>query len=343
MTTKIVGPRSPLGDEALRQRLINHLKSHPHMTTAQLVRRMGASSRPALDLYIKGDYFKPKQEGGQGVNPKGATQLEAIIRDYLDRVEGTESHAYSAFANTQTWRQVQKGIEVAIDESAIVVIYGPPGVGKSRSLLQFKVERMVSDPLEVLCSRNVSVKYFIQAVAKQLGIDGRASIPTLEDQVAEKLKRLRRPLVVDQANFLREESLGTCCHLWEVARIPIVLFGTRDLYDLFMSTRLTQDVRAQLSSRVKMHFELTGLTIGEAKSIMTAWAASPRMKVLPPGADAPEVIAEALKQALGLHRNLEFLLDRATELGEEHKEALAKGEITWKEIIIRAANRLMSI
>ena len=334
MTIKVVGPPSPLGDEELRQWFEAHLKAHPHLGTASLSRQIG-KSRAALDQYVAGKYFLPRENGGQGVDPK-KSNIEKLIHQYRERVEGTDRHGIrSGFMETRTWMQVSKGIETAIAESAIVVIYGPPGVGKSRSLLNFQVENMVSSPLVVLCSRNVTVRYFVQRIAQQLGVDDRPSVPRLEDMVAEKLKRSPRPLFVDQANYLREESLGTCCHLWEVARIPIVLFGTRDLYDLFMNTKMTQDVRAQLSSRVKMHYELSGLTIEELKGIVT--------RSLPAGAATDDVVAEVQKQSLGIHRHVEFMLERMNQIGASNAQRLRAGETSWREVAVKAAGRLMTL
>lgn len=50
--------------------------------------------------------------------------------------------------------------------------------------------------------------------------------------------------------------------------MPICLIGTRDLYELFTTSRLTDDVRAQLSSRVALHYMLSELTIEEVKGIV---------------------------------------------------------------------------
>jgi hypothetical protein len=83
--------------------------------------------------------------------------------------------------------------------------------------------------------------------------ESNALLAKLEDLVAEKLKRYPRPLFIGQANYLPERSLGTVCHVWEIARAPIVLVGTKELYNLFMNSRMTEDVRAQISSRVAMH------------------------------------------------------------------------------------------
>jgi hypothetical protein len=50
--------------------------------------------------------------------------------------------------------------------------------------------------------------------------------------------------------------------------VPIVLVGTKELYNLFMNSRMTEDARAQISSRVAMHYLLSELSLAEAKAIL---------------------------------------------------------------------------
>jgi len=215
---QVTGERSPLGNEELRLWLQRHIEQNPHLTTAVLSRKdYIGMSRPALDQYLAGKYFSPVANGGQGVDP-GSSALEPRVQAYRDRVEGTERHALgSGFVKTTTWFQVQKACETARDKNAVVVVYGPPGIGKSRNLLQFLVSNLTTAPIHILCSRNVTAKYFAQRIAQQVGVDERQAIPRLEDQIAEKLKRSPKFLFVDQANYLGEKRLGTVCHLWEVA------------------------------------------------------------------------------------------------------------------------------
>jgi NedA-like, galactose-binding domain len=48
--------------------------------------------------------------------------------------------------------QVQQAFNTAINENAIVVISGRPGVGKSRCLFEYAVRKMMTAPVSVLCS-----------------------------------------------------------------------------------------------------------------------------------------------------------------------------------------------
>jgi DNA transposition AAA+ family ATPase len=334
MSIKTVGPGSPVGDEALRLWLVNHIKQHPHLTTTHLAREAYiGTSRAALDQYLNGKYFLPRENGGQGVDPK-KSNLEQKIRAYRERIEGTERHGFTnSFMTTRTYYQVMKACETAISENVIVVIYGRPGVGKTRCLMEFSIDKMTTLPIGILCSRNITPRYFVQKIAQQVGVDDRPATARLEDLIAEKLKKSPRPLFVDQANYLHEKSLGTICYLWEIAKIPVVLFGTKDLYELFNTSRLTEDVRAQLSSRVAMHYPLEGLTAEEVKTIVR--------KVMGDQA-TDEVIAEVWKRASGVHRHVDMGLPRVLQLAQANEARLASGKVTMVQIVQQAFSRLMT-
>jgi DNA transposition AAA+ family ATPase len=327
---QIAGP-PPVYDELLRQWLADYLKAHPHLTTAVLSRsdHIGIS-RTALDGYLDGSYFQSKEAGGKGV---ANSRIENLIRAYRDRMEGTTRHGYTQeFIKTRSWMQFQHAVTTAINESAIVVVYGKPGVGKSRCLQQFAIEKMSTSPISVLCSANVTTRYFVQKIARALELDESVTTARLEDLCADKLRRTPRPIFVDQANYLNEKGLGAICYLWERARVPIVLIGTHDLYDLFTSSRMTEDVRAQLSSRIAMNYALVELGDAEIKSIVE--------RALGKDASA-EVIAQIINATGRIHRHVDMILPRINEFRRRNEDHLAAGTITMSSLVEAAGSRLM--
>lgn len=330
---KIVGGGTDIGDEGLRLWLQGYIKEHPHLTTAVLSRadHIGMS-KTALDAYINGTYFVSKEAGGLGVNPK-KTSIEEKIQAYREKTEGSVRHGYkNSFIETRSWMQFQHACKTAIEENVIVVVYAKPGVGKSRCLQQYSTTRMSTMPIEVLCSANITTRYFAQKIAREASLDDKLPTAQLEDKIADRLKRNPRPLFVDQANYLNEKALGTICYLWEKARIPIVLIGTKDLFELFNQSRLTEDVRAQLTSRVAMHYPLMELSIEEIKTIVT--------RVL--GEHATTRVVEAVtKMTNGNHRHLDMMLPRLSEIIRKNADGIENGKVQITDLVERAGGRLM--
>ena len=313
---------------------VEYVKDHQHLTTPILSRTDHTGvSRTALDAYLKGTYFLPKAQGGMGINPANS-QTENKIRAYRDKVEGAvRGGDRNTYLETRLWQQFQYLCNTAITQSSIVVGYGKPGVGKSRALQQYKTEKLTTMPIEILCSRNITPKYFAEKIAIELGVDTRVPLAKLEDMIADKLKKgSQRLLIVDQANYLDEKALGTVCYLWEKTRMPIVLIGTKDLFDLFMKSSLTEDVRVQLSSRISWHCAFSELSIEELKSIVHAmlgrWATN-------------EVVKQIYDLTHGNHRHLEMILPRVAAILDKNTDELESGNVPVEMLVQKAAKRIM--
>lgn len=329
---RVVGNK-PLWDEELRKWLENYILEHSHHTTEILSRSQYIGlPRKILDEYLDGTYFLPKNSGGRGFKTENS-RVEHSIRRFRASIEGPFRHGYAkTFVQTRTWVQVQSACETAIRENMIVVVYGKPGIGKSRCLLEFARSNMLTAPLFVLCSRNITSSYFAQKLARELRLSEHSITPKLEDNIAERLDRYPRPLFIDQANYLGERSLGTICYIWEKSHVPIVLAGTKSLHEIFSTSQLTEDVRAQLSSRVALYYPLPELSLSEAKAIIH--------RAL--GEEATdEVVEQIYTMTGGIHRHIDMLIPRIFDLKVLNGEKLSRGEVTMENIITKAGSRLM--
>jgi DNA transposition AAA+ family ATPase len=329
---KIVGGK-PLWDEELRAWLEKYIAEHPHHTTEILSRSQYIGlSRVILDDYLEGIYFLPKEAGGRG-HKTARSRVELLIRRFRESIEGPLRHGYvKTFVQTRAWSCVQNACDTAIREKAIVVVYGRPGSGKSRCLLEYSRSNMLTAPVSVLCSRNVTYSYFAKMLARKLGLSEKAITAKLEENIAVRLSRYPRALFIDQANYLCEKALGTVCYVWEIAEVPVVLADTKRLYEMFMSSRLTEDVRAQLSSRIALYYELPGLSIPEAKTIIQRGLGE---------IATDEVVAQICNVTGGIHRHIDMIIPRILDLMARNEEQIARGEVSIKDIISTASSRLM--
>src|SRR5262245_31699731 len=130
--------------------------------------------------------------------------------------------------------------------------------------------------------------------------------------------RSPRPIFVDQANYLQERSLGTLCFLWEKRHIPIVLVGTKTLFENFYQSKLTEDVRGQLTSRIALHYHLPELTKAETEAILRHAL----------GAEVTEEMIEQIHQVTGGNfRSVDMIIPRILELEQRNRQKLADGTV----------------
>lgn len=326
-TLHIVG--NELWDEKLRLRLQQHLQENPHLNTSILGRadRTGVS-RAALDSYLAKTYFKSE------LNPNGVikSDVEEKIRRYLDKFEGTNADGEKReFVRTAAWHQFESGCNLAIHEKVMTVITGSPGLGKSECLKQYALKNTQTPPVVILCSPNITAGYFVKKICKLLSLNDNGTTPQLEDRICERLTDRPKAIIVDQANYLNERSLGTLCYVWEQTRTPIVLVGTKDLYEMFVKSRLTEDVRAQLLRRIDMFYFLDKLSDKEVKTIIYRELGE-------------SVSAETVSNVMTFAQNnfcyLDRLLRRIKRLQKANRQDLASGDLRLEDLAEQAQNGL---
>lgn len=109
----------------------------------------------------------------------------------------------------------------------IVVFYGPSGYGKSMAASNITA---TLDAYFVQCKSTWTKKGFLQAIAKDMGLQTTGSIGDLTDLVCEELMLSGRPLIIDEADYLADKNrIFMVMDLYEGSQAPIMLIGEERL------------------------------------------------------------------------------------------------------------------
>ena len=105
----------------------------------------------------------------------------------------------------------------------ITVFYGPSGYGKSTAAA---IARVRHNAYYVQARSSWTRKSAHAAILREMGITPAKTIADMADQVAEQLVLSRRPLIVDEADYLVEKnSIEIIRDVYEASLAPIMLIG----------------------------------------------------------------------------------------------------------------------
>ena len=193
-----------------------------------------------------------------GIYPGNIAALEARLAEWLtDRA--AKKDAGNKFLDTDAARKIYQVLDYAAGHSAIVIISGDPGTGKTWALKKYAEdkEETVYISLTVL-SRGVS--QFLQRLALGLKMGGmprrRAWSARLYGSVVDHIKAEGvKLLVVDEAQFMGLAALEVIRCLHDEIGLGVALAGNE-----YVLTRMTGGPNsaafAQFHSRVDIHTRL---------------------------------------------------------------------------------------
>lgn len=214
------------------------------------------------------------------------------------------------FILTEDARRVMAVCEFCAKESAIGVVVGHAGAGKTTALRRF----CQGNPGALYISADVtmSTRGVLEEIAERLRLDTKGPLRVLLRRLVEHLSREPRLIVVDEADVLVSYSDETVRKievlrpLHDQAGVSIILAGLPRLKAfLTRGPSLKQDLE-QLYSRVKIMAELRGLTRDEAVALLSDYPLTDGAREL--------LLSMALNHAQGGMRRLTTLLKRCIDM-----------------------------
>jgi hypothetical protein len=109
----------------------------------------------------------------------------------------------------------------------IVVFYGPSGYGKSTAATVATIRK---DACYVQARSSWTRKAAHQAILKGLGVNPAKTVAEMSDQVAEELALSKRPLIIDEVDYLVERgTIEIIRDIYEASQAPVMLIGEEGL------------------------------------------------------------------------------------------------------------------
>lgn len=113
------------------------------------------------------------------------------------------------------------------DLPGMACFYGPSGYGKTTAAVW---NANVASAYQIQLKSVWGRKYLCSAIVRELGLDPAKTIAAMVDQIAEELMRSGRPLIIDEADYLVNNTLIEVIRdIYESSRAAIILIGEENL------------------------------------------------------------------------------------------------------------------
>ncbi|ELX2304349.1 AAA family ATPase [Yersinia enterocolitica] len=276
--------------------------------TYSTIARESAISGTALSQFMSESY--------RGDNSKIAGQLSIWLENRSRRAN--EMPEAPDFVQTKTARQIGAALQYAQLAQCIAVIYGSPGVGKTRALQQFVSERPNVWLITVSPSR-ASLSEALYELALELGVgDAPRRAGQLGRAVRRKLRGTNGLLIIDEADHLDYPVLEELRILQEETGIGLALVGNHQVYAKLTGGSSRSVDFARLFSRIAKKVAILKTKRDDINAIADAWGLTGK---------AERALILTLSERPGALRTVSHTLRLAAMFAKGSNEALTEKHI----------------
>lgn len=243
----MVSRDAPLTDAqvaAIREEVKRYV-SRQRYTQAQVAHKVGTNQ-----VYVS-NFLSGKLDA----IPAGTLQKLAFDLNEWIRIDArrAQHRGPSELIMTAVAKRSIEAVRLACETSDIAFIYGPSGIGKSRTLEE--LTKIIPNSVYMYLTTETGKRGGLVRLLYSLAWEthGAPDRPRL-GPVLERLKDSDRLLMLDNVDVLEAATFPIITALHDVAKVPVVLVGTH-----LALKRLTADadpLRGQMASRIGMRIEL---------------------------------------------------------------------------------------
>lgn len=255
---------------ALKKEILNFIESekskNADFSQSKLEAKLGIN-KTYLSQYLNNDNFKYKN--------KVEEKFKVYLQEFKEKGEVKEKIKGLSkldFIQTKDAKKIFARLVLAsMQGDRISVILGESGTGKSRI-----IEEFCKSHTEAICieaTPDMNAKDILNKLASTLNLGIFKSNHSGIVMIAKELKRLKKYVIVDEAEHLRWRVLETLRRIMDFSGQPLILVGTHWLADSISSGRLgskREQELSQLKNRCLGRYELSGLDKEEYVEICKA-------------------------------------------------------------------------
>lgn len=227
-------------EQEVRSR-VERILADRKITQASLAKQAGISAA-ALSQWVNQNYTGDND----GMTAKLASWLTALDRA-AEASEAMPSGTW--FLELGVARKIHATLTYAQAAGDMAIIYGPPGIGKSRAIRQY--QNTSPNVWRVDCHPSVKgVSALLDELARVMLIRGRAKKARhVTNEIVRKAQDSRGLIILDEAQHLELAALEEARYLHDATEIGLVLAGNESVYANISGGR-RDAAFAQLFSRV---------------------------------------------------------------------------------------------
>lgn len=233
----------------LIERVKKYIATHTDISQEKLAKQIGISGA-ALSGFLRSSY--------KGDQKAIADKLEALLAADESRSRAVSEIRSPEIVETNIMRQIKFGMDYARDRNDIIVIYGAPGIGKTITARDWVADNPTSIFITAnpnLATKRCVMEEILEALRQRT--DSRAD--RMHRSIVKALEKTNRPIIIDEAHFLRLEALETLRAIYDATGVPLILISNPTIMDriteknkLITGQFFSRSVKIQLNEAVPL-------------------------------------------------------------------------------------------
>lgn len=240
----------------VRERVNNYLASSEEISQEGLARMAGVSGA-ALSQFLAGTY--------QGRNENIAKKVMAVLQTEEKRQTAVITVKEPDIVETAIMREIRFGMQYASERNDVIVIYGPPGIGKTVTMKLYAS----NNPSTVYITASPNIANGVEImdeILEALGKKADGGKRMKQKALISALSKTNRMIIIDEAQFLTLKGMETLRTIYDATKCPLVLCGNPKIME--MITDRNKTVTGQFFSRaVRIALE-NKVTMDDVKKIV---------------------------------------------------------------------------